>query len=138
MTLGIKGTTVKFLVHTDATYLALNTTSDKFCHMSSTVMEVLGKAQEQAFTEPAECKLGNHMLTYSILMSLNDLYPCWEEISCINWGLPPLSGKQLETGIPLYRGHMMIRLMAEDRPPCTGQVDFHGVSPEVWARGQVK
>lgn len=28
----------------------------QFCHMSSTVMEVLGKAQEQAaFTEPAEC-----------------------------------------------------------------------------------
>lgn len=77
LTLGIKGTPVKFLVHINATYLALNTTSDKFCHMSSTVMEVLGKAQEQAFTEPAECKLGNHMLTYSILMSLNDLYPCW-------------------------------------------------------------
>lgn len=36
----------------------------------------LGKAQEQAFTEPAECKLNNHMLTYSILLSLNDLYPC--------------------------------------------------------------
>ena len=39
-------------------------------------MWVLGKAQEQAFTEPAEYKLGNHMLTYPILMSLNDLYHC--------------------------------------------------------------
>ena len=38
----------------------------------------------------------------------------------------------------LRRGHMMTRLMAEDRPLWTGQVDLHGVNPEVWAQGQVK
>lgn len=55
-----KGNACQILIHTDYLLGSEQFTSDKFCHMSSTVMEVLGKAQEQAFTEPAECKLAPH------------------------------------------------------------------------------
>ena len=48
-----------------------------------------------------------------------------------------LIGDKLEIGGPLDKGHKMIMLMAEDKPPWTEQVYLLGVNPEVWAQGQV-
>lgn len=46
-------------------------------------------------------------------------------------------GEELETGVPLDKGHVIIMLMAEDKPLWTEQVDLPGLNPMVWAQGRV-
>ena len=46
-------------------------------------------------------------------------------------------GDKPETGVPLDKEADMIVLITEDEPPHTEQVHLPGVSPEVWAQGQV-
>ena len=58
---------VKFLVEIHATYSVLNTASGILGHKSCKIMGVLGKAQEQAFIEPLECKSDEYTLIHSFL-----------------------------------------------------------------------
>ena len=46
-------------------------------------------------------------------------------------------GDKLEIGVPLDRGHKVIMVMAEDKPPQTGPVNLPGADPKVWAQGRV-
>lgn len=41
---------------------------------------------------------------------------------------------KLEGGIPLDKGHKMIMLMAEGKPPWAEQIHLPGMNPKVWAR----
>ena len=46
-------------------------------------------------------------------------------------------GNKLEISVPLDKGHKMIMLMAEDKPPWTKYVDLPKINPNIWAQGQV-
>ena len=102
-------------------------------------MGVSGKAQEWAFIEPFECKLGEHMLTHSFLYVPECPIPQLGRDLLHKLGATThLMGDKLESGVPLDKGHKMIMLMAEDTPPRTEQVDLSRVNPEVWAQGWVE
>ena len=48
-----------------------------------------------------------------------------------------LMGNKLEISVLLDKGHKMIMLMAEDKPPWTKYVDLPKINPNIWAQGQV-
>ena len=96
----------------------------------------MAKAQEQAFREPLECKLDDHMLTHSFLHVPECPIPLLGRDILHKFGATTHpTGEKLETGVPLDKGHMMIMLMAEDKPLWTEQVDLPGLNPMVWAQG---
>ena len=98
-------------------------------------MGVSGKVQERAFIEPSECKLDKHRLTHSFLHVPECPVPLLGRD--ILGATIHLMGDKLETGVPLDKGHKMIMLMAENKPPQTEQVDLPGINAEVWAQGWV-
>ena len=46
-------------------------------------------------------------------------------------------GNKSEISVPLDKGHKMIMLMGEDKPPWTEYVDLCKINPNIWAKGQV-
>ena len=64
-------------------------------------MGVTGKAQEQAFIEPIECKLGEHKLTHSFLYVPEYAMPLLgKDILYILGATIHLMGDKLEIGVP--------------------------------------
>ena len=101
MTLDIGGKLIEFLVDIGVTYSVLNTRSGKLGHNSCKIMGVSGKAQEQAFIEPLECKLDEHMLTHSFLYVPECPIPLiGRDILHKLRATIHLMGDKLETGVP--------------------------------------
>ena len=81
-------------------------------------MGVSGKAQVQAFIEPLECKLDEHMLAHPFLKLLECPIPLLGRYILYKLGATiHLMGDKLEIGLLLDKGHKMAMLMAEVKPP---------------------
>ena len=100
---------VKFLVEIHATHSVLNTTSGMLGHKSCKIMEVLGKAQEQAFIESSECKFDEHTLPHSFLYVSECPIPLLGRQILHKLGTTiHLIKDKLEIVVPLDKGYKMI------------------------------